>query len=142
MVLGRTCDRCVCDVVHSICLARATVALADEEGAAGVVGFYIQTPENKLKAKQLHDLYGATVLMGKPKSLDEVPDDMLLICVVSNGPQFDAAAVCHSEGKLEEFGDPEDPRPMVWLLMNKQLVFDQVPGLQEYMERMVHPEVR
>ncbi len=118
------------------------MALADEEGAAGVVGFYLQTPEHKLKAKQLHDLYGATVLMCKPATIDEVPLDMLLICVVSNGPQFDAAAVCYSQGELEAFGDPQDPRPMVWLLMNKQLVFDRVLGLQEYMEHMVHPEVR
>ncbi len=109
------------------------------------MGFYLQTPEHKLKAKQLHDLYGAIVLSLKPDTLDRVPDNMLLICVVSVGSMLNrsyAAAVCYSEGELVAFGDPEDPRPKVWLLMNKQMVFDRVLGLEEYMEHMVHPEVR
>lgn len=40
-----------------------------------------------------------------------------LVCVVENGPIFDAAAYCYSEREFQNFNDPSDPRPKTWLIV-------------------------
>lgn len=111
------------------------------------MSYYIEVPEDKNKAVQLEKIYGAFRMSGPPKSISEIPKTFALVCVVEN-PDFDAAAYCHSDSELSRFTQPaptlEDiekqrrkveamgdrfftldtgkPRPMTWLLMEKELV--------------------
>lgn len=70
---------------------------------------YVQVPKNKAKAEQLRDLYGAVILEKRPSSLEEVPEDKVLICCVDNGP-FEAAGVCDTIKDFTEF-ERDDPVP-------------------------------
>ena len=88
------------------------------------MGYYIQVPQNRGKAKQLCDLYGAIVVhVGNNASTrpSKLLADEALICVVDNGP-YEGAAYCYSDQEFEVFNAPEDLRPKVWLLMDKALV--------------------
>lgn len=38
-----------------------------------------------------------------------------LVCIVSNGP-FDAAGYCYNEREFNDWTDPNDPRPKIWLV--------------------------
>ena len=84
------------------------------------MGFYIQVPENKDKARQLVELYGAEIIPLRPTSLTDVPSDKALICVVDNGA-FEAAAYAFDEREFSDFcWTPQDPRPRTWVLMDKE----------------------
>ncbi len=81
------------------------------------MGYYIEVPENKGKAKQLVDLYEAKIIQ-KPSSFNEIPTDKALICVVVN-PSFDAALFCYSNKEFQLFSYSwDDGRPKIWLLMD------------------------
>lgn len=83
------------------------------------MGYYIETPENQSKAKQLCELHSAET-SPVPGSLAEIAEDKALICVISNG-RFDAAALVYSDRELRDFQEPGDNRPRTWLLMDKAL---------------------
>ena len=89
------------------------------------MGFYIQVPKNLDKARQLIELHEAFIILSNPPDFDLVPEDKALICVVSN-PLFDAAGYAYSKREFEEFSNPEDLRPKIWLYMDKQLVHELV----------------
>lgn len=74
------------------------------------MGYYIQVPENKGKARQLAEMHGATILPQRPEAFEDVPDGQALICVVDNGP-FEAAALCYSREEFEVFARPDDVGP-------------------------------
>ncbi len=74
------------------------------------MGFYVEVPENKNKAQQLADLYGATILPQQPKTFEDVPEGLALICVVDNGP-FEAAALCYSNEEFAAFAAPDNVGP-------------------------------
>jgi hypothetical protein len=94
------------------------------------MGFYIEVPANHDKvdlilagrATGAPAGYRAEVLPSAPDSLAEVPDGKALICVVSNG-LFEAAGHVYSDGELEAFNVPSDPRPRIWLLMDANAAF-------------------
>lgn len=74
------------------------------------MGYYVEVPENKGKARQLAVLHGATILAQRPEAFEDVPDGQALICVVDNGP-FEAAALCYSAAEFEAFARPDDVGP-------------------------------
>ncbi len=87
------------------------------------MGYYIDTDTMTSatgKAAVLVAQHGAS-LVGKPLSLDDLPDEKALVCVVENG-FFDAAAFIFSNSELEEFSNPTDYRPKTWLTMDKDMV--------------------
>ena len=86
------------------------------------MGYYIQTAEPCHKAGQLVSERGASRAL-KPETLAEIPEGEALVCVVQNGP-FDAAALIYCDEELRAFGDPNDPRPREWLLMDKALAHE------------------
>ncbi|KKM62350.1 hypothetical protein LCGC14_1522510 [marine sediment metagenome] len=82
------------------------------------MGYYIETPGHTHgKAQQIIDVHGAELLSRAPLSVDDVPADKAIICVVDNGP-FEAAAFAYNDEELRDFTHP-DPRPKQWLLMDR-----------------------
>jgi hypothetical protein len=53
-----------------------------------------------------------------PRSFEDVPQDKLLVVVVSNG-LFEAAGIVYSEDEYLAFSNPRDRRPKGWLLIEK-----------------------
>ena len=101
------------------------------------MGYYIEVPVSKGKAKQIADLYRAMILPDRPDSFSKIPAGMALICVVDNGP-WEAAALCYSEAEFNTFSasdvirnpnpppgitdlNPFQQRPRTWLLMDLTL---------------------
>lgn len=80
------------------------------------MGFYIEVPNDRGKAQQLADLYGATTT--QPTTFEDVPEGQALLCIVDNGP-FEAVALCYDADEFADFNDPEDQRPRQWMLMNQ-----------------------
>lgn len=95
------------------------------------MGYYIQVPQNKGKAQQLVDLYGAEILPRMPATFADIPEGKALICVVDNGP-FEAAGLCYSEREFEAFDamDKGDQRSRTWVLMERVLAF-QLAGAEQ-----------
>jgi hypothetical protein len=83
------------------------------------MGYYIETPQDKHKAQQLHELYHAELVLS-PETFDFNGPDAL-ICVVEN-VGFDAAAIAYDAKERDDFLDPNDDRPKVWLKMPKTRV--------------------
>jgi hypothetical protein len=82
------------------------------------MGYYIQVPRNRAKARYLRDVHGAR-LISPPKVFDPPPGEAL-ICVAEGG-MFDAAAYCFDGREFEAFTLPDDKRHKTWLLMDKKL---------------------
>lgn len=59
------------------------------------MGFYLEVPNNHLKAEQMKELHGAVVTL-RPKSLRDIPKGKILLCVVQNG-SWDAIGIVYSE---------------------------------------------
>jgi len=109
------------------------------------MGYYINVPANKHKADQLVEIHGAEKLPKAPGSFFTV-EGKALVAVVEN-PDFDAAAYCYDAKEFTRFTAtpmteeqierkrketeakgwgyihiPSGPRPVTWLLMDKDLV--------------------
>lgn len=80
------------------------------------MGYYIEVPEKKGKAKQIVDMYGGRILLDPPEFKKLKPDEAL-ICVVDNGI-FDAAGFAFDEAEFNVFVQP-DGRRKVWVIMNR-----------------------
>ncbi len=91
------------------------------------MGYYIEVPQSKGKAQQLVALHNAKIAACLT-SLDEVPDDQALICIVDNGP-FEAAGYCYSQQELDDFSS-FDGRFKQWVLMDKALA-EKLSGYKE-----------
>ena len=82
------------------------------------MGYYIETPgSNKQKAKIICEQHDA-IQIPQPKTFQEIPAEMALICVVDNGP-FEAAGFAHNEREFQEFSNPRDSRSKTWILMDR-----------------------
>jgi hypothetical protein len=81
------------------------------------MGYYIQGPA-KGKVAFLTSQYGAEELAGA--LVPFFVSSHGVICVVDNG-SFEAAAYIHDLEEFMRFDQPHDPRPKVWLLMEKAL---------------------
>lgn len=93
------------------------------------MGYYIETPNNRGKAKQLTDLYGAELVLS-PEKFDFNGTDAL-ICVVENGP-FDAAGIAYDAGERDAMNQPGDPRPKTWLKLPKEKVLTLNPYVRDH----------
>ena len=85
------------------------------------MGYYLQTQHPRNKAVQLCAEYPDARIIPQPETFDEIPEELALLCVVDNGP-FEAAAYCQTQRDFDDFTDPEDIRPKVWMVMNKEMV--------------------
>ena len=92
------------------------------------MGYYIQVPEAKKKAKQLVKLYGGESVI-RPETFSKIPEGKALICVIDNG-LFEAAAFCYDQREFEVFSHP-DGRPKSWILMD----LEKTKELTGYKER-------
>jgi hypothetical protein len=101
----------------------------------------IELPEERNKARQLVDLYGAEILQEPPGSFADVPEGKALVWVViNNEPLPELAYYVHNEvmfGQMvrevtrgQEMHEPEpgvvslvpeNPRPTTWLLLDKDI---------------------
>lgn len=96
------------------------------------MGFYIEVPEIKEKAKQLKQLYDAQLVLS-PQSVREVPKEKVLVCVIEN-PGFDAVGVINDDRELRDFQpSPNDDRPRSWLLMDRGKVLELVPRVEKWL---------
>lgn len=97
------------------------------------MGFYIETPVNVGKDKYLKRNNGALEI-STPKSLKEIPEGKILICVISN-TLFEAAAICFNQQELNYFKSTiDDRRPRRWLLMDKDEVIKLCPLVEQFLK--------
>ena len=83
------------------------------------MGYYIEVPQNKGKAQQIVELYGAKIIP-KPLGYWQADPKEAFICVVDNG-LFEAAAFIFNEKEMADFKYP-DGRPRTWLIMDRRKV--------------------
>lgn len=83
---------------------------------------YLQTAQPLDKAGQLLRNFDAVEVAPHELSLPTTVPNVVLVCVVQNGP-FDAAAVVEDERDLRDFS-AEDGRPKRWLLVNRTVAND------------------
>ena len=81
------------------------------------MGYYIQTPHNKGKAKYIAEKYGGTIV-DTPPSFENISPDKAIICVVDNGG-FEAAGFCFSQSELHDFSY-FDGRPRTWVIIDRK----------------------
>lgn len=99
------------------------------------MGYYLETPRMKDKARQLEKIYGA-----RKVSMEEALDAMYagtaaVICVVRNA-EFDAAAFCHSLSEFRRFNYVSDDRPRTWLIIDDKALVEDLSGYTAAMEHM------
>jgi hypothetical protein len=82
------------------------------------MGYYIQVPKNHNKAKQIVELYGGEILSKVPV-WEELKSEEAAICVMDN-IEFEAAGFAYSKRELEEFSNPKDNRPKIWVIMDRK----------------------
>lgn len=86
------------------------------------MGYYIPGPTFE-KAKFIIDTYQGTMINVPPKAYHEIPDGKALIVVVDNG-RFEAAGFCYDGREFEawigDWRDGSDPRPMQFVLMDRE----------------------
>lgn len=84
------------------------------------MGYYIEVPENKGKARQIIELYGGRILPYAPTHEDARADEAI-ICVVDNG-LFEAAGFAYDKAELESFKRPDHgyQRPRTWLIIDRK----------------------
>ena len=89
------------------------------------MGYYLQTEDDlhKSKAEQLLTMVPGSQIIDVPPAFDDIPSDMALICVVSNG-SFEAAGLTYNKEELIRFTNDGTTRPKTWLLMPKQEAHD------------------
>lgn len=96
------------------------------------MGFYLEVPTHRQKAKYLIEHHQAKRLEFAPPTLqNHVSKDETLVCVVENG-LFDAIGICYSERELQDFGYP-DGRPKHWLILPVAESVKLSPHLKEYL---------
>ena len=100
------------------------------------MGYYIETPESRNKARQLVELHGAELVLS-PESFDFSGLDAL-ICVVEND-DFDSAEITFTKRELNRYIQPDD-RAKVWLKMPKSKVIELCPFAKDEFNRPESPE--
>lgn len=68
----------------------------------------------KGKAEALLALEDVTLLNETPLSVNSIPENRKIVCVVDNGP-FEAAALMYNQSELEHFKGQSNPKK--WLLV-------------------------
>jgi hypothetical protein len=98
------------------------------------MGFYLETPKYKNKAKQLIKMYDAREVRME-EALDAIYDNKYaVICVISN-PNFDAAAFCYDLKEFRRFNHVDDDRPRRWLIIEDRDMVDELSGYKATREK-------
>jgi len=84
------------------------------------MGYYIQTNAAHNKADYIVGHYDGEFLAKAPSSYEDIPQGKALIAIVDNGP-FEAAGFCYSKSEFEAFTNPSDPRPIQYVLIDRDL---------------------
>ena len=92
------------------------------------MGYYIEVPQLKQKARQLQELHGGKVVP-MPQSFADVPTDKVLVIVVDNGP-FEAAAIVYSAEEFAAFTLPCDYRPRSAVLLDRDVAIRLNPQIE------------
>ena len=87
------------------------------------MGWYIETNSPHNKAKWLIENHGAQQILNEIKSFSSIPENKALICVLDNR-LFEAALVVMNQYDYEAAKSTHDPRPRIFLLMDKEIAFE------------------
>jgi hypothetical protein len=90
------------------------------------MGYYIETKGNFGKAATIAAEWDGIVLKYSPRAYSDIPEGKALIVVVDNG-MFEAAAFCYDEEEFKYFTDSSDPRPKLYVLLDRELA-EQLSG--------------
>ena len=84
------------------------------------MGYYIQCDgRSKHKVAWIMNNVQTAIGVSQEDAAKAVTDPTKgVVCVVDNGP-FEAAAFCFDAKELKDFQDPNDPRPEVWIVMDR-----------------------
>jgi len=88
------------------------------------MGYYINPP-NMTKEEFLL-MYGELISLAEVKKqikegVINFSSGRLPVCLIDNGP-FTAAAIAYEEGEIYAFSQPDDYRPKIWFLVDKELL--------------------
>ena len=88
------------------------------------MGYYINCESAKGKAVYLMDVYGAERIPAVyHDSIESLPEDKALICVVDNG-SFEAAGLMYDQKELDSFALDGTGRPKTWLLLDRATAYE------------------
>ncbi len=83
------------------------------------MGYYIETGTAHGKANIIAKKFNGEVLPKAPNSYSDIPEKKAVIAVVDNGI-FEAAGFCYSEEEFKAFTNPQDRRPMQYVLIDRE----------------------
>lgn len=91
------------------------------------MGYYLETPRLKDKARQLEKIYNA-----RPVTMEEALEaihagTVAVMCVIRN-PHFDAAAYCYSLAEFRRFNYVSDDRPRTWMIIDDKDMVEDLSG--------------
>ena len=89
------------------------------------MGYYIEVPNHRGKAKQLVELHGGEIVP-PIKAVKDIPKGKILVVVMDNGG-FEAAGVAFDQQELQAFTHPLDKRPKTFILMDEEVVYSLQP---------------
>lgn len=93
------------------------------------MGYYIETDSASGKAAYLREVFGAQYESGP---YFDRSGKRVGICVVNNGP-FEAAGIVFSDGEKEAFSLPDDPRPKIWLSLDRATTIKLCPKVEKHL---------
>ena len=91
---------------------------------------YLDLPGPRGKLDRLIGQFGAEVLPGPPRGLDEVPQDKALVCVGDMG-KYEAAGYILTETEFAAWTDRAACDPETWLLLDRETADRLCPGAAE-----------
>lgn len=94
------------------------------------MGLYIEVPHSKSKAAQILTLSPEAKMVSDPPEWEDIPEGMMVVCVVDNGP-FEAAHVSYTKREYSRVLHP-DSRPRTWLLVPVSFVREHAPAYDIY----------
>lgn len=91
---------------------------------------YLDLPGKAGKLDRLVSEFGAAVLPGPPRGLEDVPPDKALVCVADMG-EYEAPGYILTEAEFAVWTDAADEGVRTWLLMDRDAADALCPGAAE-----------
>lgn len=88
------------------------------------MGLYLETGDRHGKAQAIQEQMGG-VQIAEPVPLADVPADSVQVCVVDND-HWDAALIVADEIDYRRATNPQETRPLTWLLVPREKVIANV----------------
>jgi hypothetical protein len=92
---------------------------------------YIELPADTGKLEQLVSQFGAQILPGQPRGLDEIPPGKALLCVGDMGA-YETAGYIITQGEFASWTDPAACGPKTWLPIDRRTADELCPGAPEH----------